>query len=210
MLPILLPAAYLIGSIPFGFLLVLLVRREDIRLQGSGNIGATNVLRSGAKGLGISTFLLDTGKGYLAVALAEYAGRRWGASGPWLQNLAILTGLAAIAGHIFPVWLRFKGGKGVSTALGVFLALSPRAALAALAIFIVTFLLTRYVSLSSILAAIALPFLTLLLSPGVHTLLFRFVLFCCSFLVIFKHKSNIARLLRGAEYRFDKAGTTEA
>lgn len=201
-------AAYLLGSIPFGFLLVLLVRHEDIRKQGSGNIGATNVMRSGAKGLGAITFLLDAGKGYAAVLLAQSLAMHAGTA--TMQNAAILAGLFAILGHIFPVWLAFKGGKGVATALGVFLALSSWAALAALAIFLIIFALTRYVSLASIIAAIALPFLTLFLSPAAHTLLFRIVVFCCSALVIAKHKGNIVRLAHGSEYRFGKHRATEA
>lgn len=201
-------AAYLLGSIPFGFLLVLLIRKEDIRAHGSGNIGATNVVRSGGKGLGALTFLLDAGKGAAAVLLAEYLTRNAGAA--TLQNAAILAGFCAMLGHIFPVWLRFKGGKGVATALGVFLALSLWAALAAFALFLVVFLISRYVSLASILAAVALPFLTLFLSPKAHTNLFRVLVFCCSALVIAKHKSNIVRLARGSEYRFGKPRPTAA
>ncbi len=121
---IVISVAYLLGSIPFGFLLVLLVNKEDIRAKGSGNIGATNVLRSGAKGLGILTFLLDGSKGYAAVAVADFLGRNQRAQRP-CNNLAILAGLFVILGHMFPVWLRFKGGKGVATAFGVFLALCP-------------------------------------------------------------------------------------
>ncbi len=198
--------AYLLGSIPFGFLLVLLFRKQDIRAQGSGNIGATNVVRSGAKGLGALTFLLDAGKGAASVLLAEYLARNAGAI--TLENAAILAGFCAMVGHIFPIWLRFKGGKGVATALGVFLALSPWAAVVALGLFLVVFLLSRYVSLASIFAAIALPFLTLLLSPAAHTNFFRIVVFCCSALVIAKHKANIIRLANGSEYRFGKPRTT--
>jgi glycerol-3-phosphate acyltransferase PlsY len=200
--------AYLLGSIPFGFLLVLLFRKQDIRAQGSGNIGATNVVRSGARGLGALTFLLDTGKGAASVLLAEYLARNAGAV--TLQNAAILAGFWAMVGHIFPVWLRFKGGKGVATALGVFLALSLWAAVAALGLFLIVFLLTRYVSLASIFAAIALPFLTLLLSPAAHTNFFRIMVFCCSALVVAKHKANIVRLAKGSEYRFGKSRTTAA
>src|ERR1700733_4249554 len=124
---IVISVAYLLGSIPFGFLLVLLVNKEDIRAKGSGNIGATNVLRSGAKGLGVLTFVLDGSKGYAAVAVADFLGRN---QGPATQhNLAILAGLFAILGHMFPVWLRFKGGKGVGPAFWVFLALCWLAAL---------------------------------------------------------------------------------
>jgi glycerol-3-phosphate acyltransferase PlsY len=151
--------AYLLGSIPFGFLLVWLVRKEDIRAKGSGNIGATNVLRSGAKGLGVLTFVLDGSKGYAAVAVADFLGR--GQDPMTLNHIAIVAGLFVILGHMFPAWLRFKGGKGVATAFGVFLALSPWAALSALSLWLVVVALTRYVSLASILAAVVLPFLTL-------------------------------------------------
>src|SRR5271168_4363482 len=110
--------AYLLGSIPFGFLLVLLVNKEDIRAKGSGNIGATNVLRSGAKGLGILTFVLDGSKGYAAVAVAEFLARS--KDPEMLRNLAIVAALFVVLGHMFPAWLRFKGGKGVATAFGAF------------------------------------------------------------------------------------------
>jgi acyl phosphate:glycerol-3-phosphate acyltransferase len=201
-------AAYLLGSIPFGFLLVLLVRKEDIRAKGSGNIGATNVMRSGAKGLGALTFLLDAGKGYAAVLLAEYWAHRTGAS--VLQNAAIFAGLCAVLGHVFPVWLRFKGGKGVATAFGVFLALSPWAALAALGVFAVVLLLSRYVSLASILAAAAMPFLALFLSPNKPTSILVAIICLCSLLVIAKHRDNIVRLAHGTEYRFGKPRPTTA
>ena len=199
-------AAYLLGSIPWGFLLVLTVRRQDIRAQGSGNIGATNVLRSGGKGLGTLTFLLDAAKGYAAVVLGRYlASHLAGGSAPIhnaaIQNAAILAGLFAILGHMFPVWLQFKGGKGVATALGVFLALGPWAALAALGIFVATVMVTRYVSLGSILAAIALPFLTLFLLPERPSIFFRVVVFGCSALVLAKHKGNIVRLMHGVEFK---------
>ena len=199
--------AYLLGSIPFGFLLVLAVRKEDIREQGSGNIGATNVLRSGAKGLGALTFLLDTGKGLAAVLIADYLAIHSGAP---VQTAAIVAGFCVIVGHVFPVWLGFKGGKGVATALGAFLALSSWAAIIALGIFVAVFALSRYVSLASIIAAIMLPFLTLFLSPGPHTTLFRILVFCCSVLVVVKHKENIVRLARGSEYRFGKPKPTTA
>jgi acyl phosphate:glycerol-3-phosphate acyltransferase len=203
-------AAYLLGSIPFGYLLVLAVRREDIRDQGSGNIGATNVLRSGAKGLGAVTFILDAGKGYAAVALAEHWARSaspaQGLNSVVLRNAAILAALFAIVGHIFPVWLGWKGGKGVATSFGAFLALSPWAALSALGIFVVIVLLTRYVSLASVAASLSVPFLTLLYSRRPHTILFVVAIFLCMALVIGKHSRNIARLLRGTEYRFGKPG----
>jgi acyl phosphate:glycerol-3-phosphate acyltransferase len=200
--------AYLLGSIPFGFLLVLLVNKEDIRAKGSGNIGATNVLRSGAKGLGILTFVLDGSKGYAAVAVAEFLGR---SKGPTLMhNLAILAGLFVIIGHMFPVWLRFKGGKGVATAFGVFLALCPLAALSALGLWIAVVALTRYVSLASILAAIVLPFLTLWLSPGRYGYASGAAVFASCWIVIVKHRQNIQRLIQGTEHRFGSPRKTSA
>ena len=119
-----LAVAYLLGSIPFGYILVRLFRKEDIRATGSGNIGATNVVRSGAKGLGILTLLLDLLKAFAAVEIAAHFAP--GAPG-YPSDLAVAAGIAAVLGHVFPVWLRFKGGKGVASALGVFLALVPAA-----------------------------------------------------------------------------------
>ena len=200
--------AYLLGSIPFGFLLVLLVRKEDIRAQGSGNIGATNVLRSGAKGLGILTFLLDGSKGYAAVTVAEYLGRKQGPA--VLTHLAILAALFAILGHMFPVWLRFKGGKGVATAFGVFLALCWPAALSALGIWGAILVLTRYVSLASIIAAVVLPFLTLWLSPGRYGYTSGAIVFVCCWIVIVKHRQNIVRLMQGTEHGFGAPRKTGA
>ncbi len=189
--------AYFLGSIPFGFLLVLLVRKEDIRAKGSGNIGATNVLRSGAKGLGILTFVLDGSKGYAAVAVAEWLGHSWGPT-----RLAVLAAFLVVIGHMFPVWLRFKGGKGVATAFGAFLALCPLAALSALGLWIVIVASTRYVSLASILAAITLPFLTLWLSANKFGYATGTIVFASCWLVAVKHWPNILRLINGTEHRF--------
>jgi glycerol-3-phosphate acyltransferase PlsY len=200
--------AYLLGSIPFGFLLVLLVNKEDIRAQGSGNIGATNVLRSGAKGLGILTFLLDGSKGYAAVAVAEFLARNRGPA--VMHNLAIVAGLFVILGHMFPLWLRFKGGKGVATAFGVFLALCLWAALSAFGLWLAVVALTRYVSLASITAAIALPFLTLWLSPGRYGYASGAVVFVCCWIVIVKHRQNILRLMQGTEHGFGGSRKTGA
>jgi acyl phosphate:glycerol-3-phosphate acyltransferase len=197
---IVISVAYLLGSIPFGFLLVLLVNKEDIRAKGSGNIGATNVLRSGAKGLGALTFLLDLSKGYAAVAVADFLGRNQGSVR--INHLAILAGLFVILGHMFPVWLRFKGGKGVATAFGAFLALCPLAALCAFVLWLAIVALTRYVSLASILAALVLPFLTLWLSPGKYGYITGAVVFVCCWSVIVKHRQNIQRLLQGTEHGF--------
>jgi acyl phosphate:glycerol-3-phosphate acyltransferase len=194
--------AYLLGSIPFGFLLVRLVRKQDIRTQGSGNIGATNVMRSGAKGLGILTFLLDGAKGYVAVAVAHYLAR--GKDPATLQHLAIAAGLCVVLGHIFPVWLRFKGGKGVATAFGAFVALCWPAALCALGLWAAVVLLTHYVSLGSILAATALPFLTLWFSPGRYGYASGTAVFVCCWIVVVKHWQNILRLMQGTEHGFGR------
>lgn len=208
--------SYLLGSIPFGYVLVRIFRGEDIRQTGSGNIGATNVARSGAKGLGIATLAADAIKGALAVWLAALlAGSKYNLCGdsvvfPCVLTLRLMSwaALLAVLGHVFPVWLRFKGGKGVATALGVFCVLFPKAILVALAIFILVVAVTRYVSLGSILGAIAFPvaayfmqdadWLSLLLASGV------------SLIIIVKHHQNIGRLLGGTEHRFGASKTAVA
>ena len=190
--------AYLLGSIPFGYILVRLFRKEDIRTTGSGNIGATNVVRSGAKGLGILTLLLDLLKAFAAVKIAQHLAP--GTLG-FPTDLAVAAGIAAILGHVFPVWLGFKGGKGVASALGVFLALAPLAALCALGVFIVTFAITRYVSLASIVAAIVLPVFCMMWMPD-RTPVFVGGIIFIALLVIAKHRANIARLKQGKESRF--------
>jgi acyl phosphate:glycerol-3-phosphate acyltransferase len=191
------PLAYLLGSIPFGYLLVRIFRKQDIRATGSGNIGATNVARSGAKGLGLATLALDLGKAWLAVFLAQ----RLGASLPNPYDLAVAAGIAAILGHVFPVWLGFRGGKGVASGLGVFLALTWPSALAILAVFLIVFFLTRFVSLASIVAAAAFPLF------GFHFVALRSPIVIAGFLfipllIIVKHHQNIRRLLSGTESRF--------
>jgi acyl phosphate:glycerol-3-phosphate acyltransferase len=203
--------AYLLGSIPFGYVLVRIFRGEDIRLTGSGNIGATNVARSGAKGLGIATLALDALKGALAVWLAAaLAGSKYNLCGDFIQHpcapalrLMSLAALFAVLGHVFPVWLRFKGGKGVATALGVFCILFPKAILLALAVFILIVAITRYVSLGSILGAITFPVAAYFLqrTDAVSLLLASSV----SLIVILKHHQNISRLLAGTESRFGAA-----
>jgi len=202
--------AYLLGSIPFGFLLVRIFRKEDIRAVGSGNIGATNVVRSGAKGLGALTFLLDAAKGYAAVALvlSEPRGHVVFYPAPAaavLGGLPAIAAMAAVLGHMYPVWLRFKGGKGVATAFGVFVALSPWAALIGLAIFVAVMAVWRYVSLASIASAAAFPVLALWFGRGAWTPLFVAAVAGIPALVIVKHRGNIQRLAAGTEYRFGKA-----
>jgi len=199
-------AAYLLGSIPTGYLLVRIFRRQDIRSVGSGNIGATNVLRFGGKGLGAATFLLDVLKGSAAVWLG-------GALGTWLMSPATLSidtlrtaqalaALFAVLGHMFTCWLHFRGGNGVATGSGVFLVASPWAALAAIGVFAVVFALTRYVSLGSIVASIAFLVFAWFFPPGPHPPVLYVVECIIALLIIAKHHQNIRRLLNGTEARF--------
>jgi glycerol-3-phosphate acyltransferase PlsY len=190
------PLAYLLGSIPFGYLLVKIFRKQDIRTTGSGNIGATNVARSGAKGLGIATLLLDCGKAFLAVKITQHLA-------PGNYDLATLAAVAAILGHVYPIWLGFRGGKGVASALGVFLALSPAAAGCTFTIFLVIFLITRYVSLASIIGSAFFPLFGLYFAPQRTPIVIAGFLFI-PLLIILKHHENIRRLLRGTENRFGK------
>lgn len=190
---LILAAAYLLGSIPFGYLLVLIFRKQDIRATGSGNIGATNVARTG-KGLGIATLVLDAAKAAAAVVLAMHFA-------PGNRDLAALAAVCAVLGHVFPVWLGFRGGKGVASALGTFLVLCWPAALGALGVFIIVTALTRLVSLASIIGAIALPLFMLWLEPY-HSAIFTPAIFFIPLLVIAKHHANIGRLLAGTESKF--------
>ena len=192
-----LPLAYLLGSIPFGYLLVRIFRKQDIRSIGSGNIGATNVVRSGAKGLGIATLALDLLKAYIAVLIARHVA-------PANFEVQTAAAVAAVLGHVFPIWLGFRGGKGVASALGAFLALTPRAALIALAVFIVIVALTRYVSLASIIAAAVMPIAGLVVAPVRSLGVVAGFVFLAA-LVIVKHHANIRRLIAGTESRFGSA-----
>jgi glycerol-3-phosphate acyltransferase PlsY len=196
--------AYLLGSIPFGLIIVRLFRNEDIREKGSGNIGATNVIRSGGKGLGALTFLLDAAKGFIAVSAAYMIASRLHVGQSDAQNLAATTALCAILGHIYTVWLRFKGGKGVATGFGVFLAISPVSALISFAVFVLIFAISRFVSLASILAAITFAVIALLRGHGKLTPFLLAVCVVIPVIVIVKHHANIRRLLAGTEYRFGK------
>jgi glycerol-3-phosphate acyltransferase PlsY len=193
-------AAYLLGSLPSGYLLIRLFRHQDIRQTGSGNIGATNVLRSGGKGLAAATFLLDMLKGSCAVLLGGLVGG-WLAPGVAPANFAGLAALVAVVGHIFPVWLKFHGGKGVATGFGVFLVAAPWAALAAISVFIVVLVLSRYVSLASILGAASFPLFAWFLGHGDRPPFFIAVQFAVALLLIAKHHQNIGRLLAGKESR---------
>ena len=186
--------AYLLGSIPFGYLLVRIFRKEDIRSIGSGNIGATNVARSGAKGLGVATLILDLAKAFAAVKIAQLLA-------PSNYDLAVAAAVAAILGHVFPIWLGFRGGKGVASALGVFLALTWPSALCVLGLFIVVFAITRYVSLASIVASAVFPlFGFYFVAQRTPIVIFGFLFI--PLLIIAKHHQNIRRLLAGTESRF--------
>ena len=199
-------AAYLLGSIPVGYLLVRLFKKQDIRSVGSGNIGATNVLRSGGKGLGAATFLLDMLKGCAAVWLGGFLGAILLPSAP-LRSAQALAALFAVIGHMFPVWLKFRGGKGVATGFGVFLVAAPWAALAAISVFFLVVFLSRYVSLASILGAACFPLFAWFLVTGPRPLFYIAVQSTVALLIIIKHHQNIRRLLAGTESRFGAAKT---
>jgi acyl phosphate:glycerol-3-phosphate acyltransferase len=190
--------SYALGSIPFGYLLVRIFRGEDIRRSGSGNIGATNVSRTSPV-LGILTLLLDAAKGTGAVALSYVVADRTVAI-PTLEQLA-LGALFAVIGHMFPVWLKFRGGKGVATGLGAFVLIAPKVVLIAAGIFIAVVVISRYVSLGSIVAVATFPFTAWVsgrsyLSPTVLALISL-----SSLLILIKHHENIRRLLAGTENR---------
>ena len=198
-------AAYLLGSIPTGYLLIRLFLHQDIRSVGSGNIGATNVLRSGGKLLGAATFLLDMLKGCSAVWLGAWLGALLAPTALPL-NMEALAALSAVLGHMFLVWLGFRGGKGVATGFGVFLVADPWAALAAISVFFLVLYFSRFVSLASILGSASFPafswLLNRMLAGSERPLFFIAVQFIVSFLIIAKHHQNIRRLLAGTESRF--------
>ena len=178
---------YLLGSIPFGLLLARLAGLGDIRKLGSGNIGATNVLRTGRKGLAAATLLLDGGKGAAAVLLAG----NWGDPGAQL-----MAALGAVLGHIFPFWLRFQGGKGVATLLGLLLALAWQVGLAACATWLVVAGALRYSSLAALLALAAAPLYAWWLKGDLQLVQFAAIL---AGFVWLRHRANIARLIKGQE-----------
>jgi len=194
--------AYLLGSIPFGFL-VAKAKGVDIRSVGSGNIGATNAMRVLGKPAGIFVLLMDALKGYSAVAwLPVFLQQIFPATMVDLEMLRLVAGISAVLGHNFTCWLKFKGGKGIATTAGVYLALAPWTVLVALIVFILAVLLTKYVSVGSIAAAIALPATVWIMTP--HDLFLGIVTTALGLLAIYKHKSNIQRLLAGTESRFGK------
>ncbi len=196
--------AYLLGSIPFGFLIVKLRSGADIRETGSGGTGATNVSRKAGKGAGIITLLLDALKGVAAVLIARWLTGESGTS--WVVAGAAVL---AVAGHCFPVWLKFKAGKGVATGLGVFVAIVPFSVLAAFVVFALIFWRTRFVSLGSIAAAAVVPLWTLvqhtLISPLTDFVPIMSALCAASAIIIAKHHENIQRLMAGSENKFGVA-----
>ena len=198
--------AYLLGSIPTGYL-VALARGVDIRTVGSGNIGATNVLRTLGKPAGVFVLLIDALKGWLAVVvlphvvLAVLGADASGAHGSQQIALEIVAGLGAIVGHNYTCWLHFKGGKGIATSAGVLLALVPGALFIIFVVWLLVFFSTRYVSLASIAAAASLPFASWLTHQGLTKVL---VTGAMGALAIYKHRANIQRLLHGTEPRFER------
>jgi acyl phosphate:glycerol-3-phosphate acyltransferase len=186
--------SYLLGSIPFGFILVRAFRGQDIRQTGSGNIGATNVSRT-SPGLGALTLILDALKGLTAVAITRMLF-------PGHNNLLGVAAFFAILGHIFPVWLRFRGGKGVATGLGSFVLLTPKTILVMVGIFLVIFLAFRYVSLASTLTVVLFPLLAWILEPYRDSSQMIAFTTAASLLIIVKHHQNIRRLLAHTESRF--------
>lgn len=191
--------AYALGSIPFGLLIVKATRGGDIRRSGSGNIGAANVTRTAGVVAGVLTLLFDAAKGYLPVWLAA----RWsGGSARWLTVAAV----CAVLGHMFPVWLGFRGGKGVATSAGAFIPICGKAVIAAAVLWIVVVFFWRYVSLGSIAAAAAMPILVYLLYAPGHAppTVLSFGTMLIAVLVIWKHRENVERILAGTESRITR------
>jgi acyl phosphate:glycerol-3-phosphate acyltransferase len=209
--------SYLIGSIPFGYLLVRAFRGADIRQSGSGNIGATNVARTSPL-LGVLTLALDAAKGLAAVLFAlllsradimawvdsnapSYPEHSWSAMPSSIYARCVLAAFFAIVGHMFPVWLKFRGGKGVATGLGSFMLLAPRAVLLTIAVFVVIVAIFRYVSLASIAAVALFPLHAWILHEYEEMPMALAMMAVCSLLIMVKHHENIERLLAGTENR---------
>ncbi len=188
--------AYLMGSIPVGVIIGKL-KGIDPRKTGSGNIGATNVMRAAGKALGIVTLICDVAKGYIPVALTVYMGE-------W-EYIVAIVGFAVFLGHLFPVFLKFRGGKGVATALGVYIALGPLAVLGGLIVFIIVFIIWRYVSLASLAGAIAIPLALYLVKAPYEFIILGAVI---AVFVIIRHKDNITRLVKGTEHKISFSGNS--
>ena len=197
--------AYLLGSIPFGYL-VAKAKGIDIRSAGSGNIGATNAMRVLGKPAGIFVLLMDMFKGLAAVWLCAEILQRMNIATADVQTERVIAGISVVLGHNYTCWLRFKGGKGIATTGGAFLALAPWAVLVAIVVFVLLVLLTKYVSVGSIGTAIALPATIWLMTP--NNLFLCIVATLLGVMAIYKHKSNIQRLLAGTENRVGKKIST--
>ena len=202
---VLLVSSYLLGSIPFGYLVGRL-KGIDIRKAGSGNVGATNVVRVLGKTYGYPVFVLDVLKGFGAVKISMLMapGRPPEWNSP--EIFGILAAMSAVLGHLYPPWLKFQGGKGVATSAGALLALTPVATLIGVAIWLIVFWLTRYVSLASIIAALVLPIVILVFGPQDQNngkpLVYASA--CVAAVVVWRHRSNLSRLTRGTEPRFTR------
>lgn len=197
--------SYLLGSIPAGYL-VGRIAGIDIRKAGSGNIGATNVMRTLGRRYGYPVFVVDFAKGVLAVCISVLLGRYVQGKPISPEICGIVGAMSCVTGHVFPVWLGFKGGKGVATSAGALFGLMPLAAAIGLIVWLITFEATRYVSLASITTVTVLPLTILCLTYAKHTngmALFYFTV-CLAAVVIFRHRSNLSRLLRGTEPRFKR------
>lgn len=194
---------YLFGSFPAGYFAGRLAG-VDVRREGSGNIGATNVLRVLGKKWGYPVFAIDAFKGFAAVRVALFLAKRWPGAAPYAEYIAILAATACVAGHMFPVWLGFKGGKGVATTAGAMVGLLPLAVPFALLVWIIVFEISRYVSLASILAAMSLPIIVGLFEYWklIDSRALVYFAVAVMLLVLWRHRSNFSRLLNGTEQRF--------
>lgn len=190
--------SYLLGSIPFGYLMVWIFRGEDVRASGSGNIGATNVARK-SPALGVATLILDAAKGLAAAGVARLL-----FSSPHPKLIMTVAALCAVLGHMFPIWLKFRGGKGVATSLGSLALIAPKSVVCTVGLFLILVSATRYVSLGSVTAAAAFPILAWSLDESAGTLQLT-LLALISALIIWQHRRNISRLLAGTE---SKLGVT--
>jgi len=197
--------SYLLGSIPFGYLAGR-IAGIDIRQCGSGNVGATNVIRTLGMGYGYPVFVADLSKGFVAVKMSMLIATRLHADWNLSEMFGIVAAISSVIGHSFPVWLHFKGGKGVATSAGALFGLAPVAALVGAGVWILTFSLTRYVSVASIAAAAALPVIILITTwvrqTAGKSLFYSSV--CLAAVVIWRHRSNLSRLVRGTEARFTR------
>ena len=196
---------YLFGSLPAGYFAGRLAG-VDVRRVGSGNIGATNVLRVLGKKWGYPVFLVDALKGFAAVRIAFILARYWPEAQPYAEYFGILTAIMSVFGHMFPVWLGFKGGKGVATSAGALFGLMPWAVPCVFLVWWIVFEVTRYVSLASIVAAISLPIIVSLFARWkfIDTLALVYFSLLIMVLVVWQHRSNFSRLLKGTEQRFTR------